>query len=62
MFQAAFLSALAGVEVSEAAARAAVATLHDADRLRSRGSGQLQAHSAKMQGIVTFCFSTFCQP
>ncbi|KMT19211.1 hypothetical protein BVRB_1g013930 [Beta vulgaris subsp. vulgaris] len=49
MAQAAFLSALAGVEVSEAAARAAVATLHDADRLRSRGSGQLQAHSAKMQ-------------
>lgn len=49
MAQAAFLSALAGIEVSEAAARAAVATLYDIDCLTSRGSGRLQVHSTKVQ-------------
>ncbi|KAK9740243.1 hypothetical protein RND81_03G021800 [Saponaria officinalis] len=42
MAQAAFLSALAGVEVSEAAAQAAVATLYDMSHLTSRGSSKSQ--------------------
>ncbi|KAL9238066.1 hypothetical protein vseg_012542 [Gypsophila vaccaria] len=42
MAQAAFLSALAGVEVSEAAAQAAVATLYDMSLLTSRGSNKSQ--------------------
>uniref|UniRef100_A0A803M6M2 Uncharacterized protein n=1 Tax=Chenopodium quinoa TaxID=63459 RepID=A0A803M6M2_CHEQI len=51
MAQAAFLSALAGIEVSEATATAAVATLYNTDRLisSSKGSGQLQVHSMKVQ-------------
>ncbi|KAL2895275.1 SWI/SNF complex subunit SWI3B [Bienertia sinuspersici] len=53
MAQVAFLSALAGVEVSEAAARAAVAALYDMDHVRSRNSGQLQAHSMKVQDPAT---------
>ncbi|CAO2833693.1 unnamed protein product [Amaranthus hypochondriacus] len=48
MAQAAFLSALAGLEVSEAAARAAVANLYEMDRVVGRSSGHLR----KVQGIV----------
>lgn len=52
MAQAAFLSALAGVEVSEASARAAVATLYDRDQETQRGNFQSQAHSVREQELA----------
>ncbi|KAH9609452.1 hypothetical protein KSS87_015485 [Heliosperma pusillum] len=54
MAQAAFLSALAGVEVSEAAAQAAVATLYDMGHLTSRVSGQSQALPITEQGNSSY--------
>uniref|UniRef100_A0A7C8ZVX8 SWI/SNF complex subunit SWI3B n=1 Tax=Opuntia streptacantha TaxID=393608 RepID=A0A7C8ZVX8_OPUST len=55
MAQAAFLSALAGVEVSEAAAQAAISALYDIDGEAQRGKFQSQAHPLKQQepGAVT---------
>jgi len=50
MSQAAFLSALAGVEVSEAAAQAAISALYDIDGEAQRGKFQSQAHPLKQQG------------
>lgn len=49
MAQAAFLSALAGVEVSEAAARAAINSLYDTSGEAQRGNFQSQACSEKQQ-------------
>lgn len=49
MAQAAFLSALAGVDVSEAAAQAAVAYLYNTDNITSRGGVRSQAPSTREQ-------------
>ena len=44
---------------SEAAARAAMATVYDMDGVTSRGSGQLQAYSIKVQSIV-YLLASYC--
>lgn len=56
--QAAFLSALVGVEVAEAAARAAVASLSDVDpRKMKEGLGSF-ANGARIQGTDHFLWTS----
>ena len=53
-FQAAFLSALVGVEVAEAAAQAAVASLSDMDPRKMKEGLGCFANGARMQGTYHF--------
>lgn len=52
--QAAFLSALAGTEVAEAAARAAVTTLTEVEYGGSKGSLEFVSRVTKHLGMISF--------
>jgi hypothetical protein len=57
--QAAFLSALAGVDIAEAAARAAVTTLSQVGFRANREHLGTLAKSTKLQGIQSSCLQIF---